>query len=143
MRRFPRRRVLVPQLVAMLFLASGAAMLPAATPSDGFRSDPDRLVIVTVHWRDPAQLQRIASRFQHLIIDRKTRTARFEASAGDLEMLRRMGVHAEIDDAATARMRNAEAAMAKRADFVSKHLTRDGKLIILMVEGAGIIPTGD
>jgi carboxypeptidase T len=127
-RRSPRRCVLASQLLAMLFLASGTALLPAATPGDGFRTDPDRLVIATAHWRDREQLQRIASRFQHVVINEKARTARIEASAGDLETLRRMGVRVEIDDAATARMRHAEAAMARRADVVRQHLTREGTL---------------
>ena len=129
MQRRPfRRRVLWSQLVAALCLASGAALLRAATPMDGFRNDPDRLVVVTAHWRDRVQLQQIAGRFQHLAIDEKTRTARMEASAGDLAMLRRMGVRVEIDDAATQRMRNAEAAMAQRATIARQHMRPDGTM---------------
>ena len=129
MQRLPfRRRALASQLVVALALASGAAWLWAATPTENFRSDPDRLVIVTVHWRDRAQLQEIAGHFQHLAIDAKTHTARTEASASDLAMLRHMGVRAEIDDADTTRMRNAEAAMAQRATIARKHLTRDGTM---------------
>ena len=129
MQRLPfRRRALASQLVVALALASGAAWLWAATPTEGFRSDPDRLVIVTVHWRDRAQLQQIAGRFQHLAIDGRTHTARTEASAGDLAMLRHMGVRVEIDDADTARMRNAEAAMAQRATIARRHLTPAGTM---------------
>jgi hypothetical protein len=138
-RRFPRRRVLASQLLAMVFLASGTALLPAATPSDGFRNDPDRLVIATAHWRDRAQLQRIASRFQHMVIDEQARTARVEASAGDLETLRRMGVRVEIDDAATARMRKAEAAMARRSDVARQHLTREGTLTAEGLEATQVV----
>jgi murein tripeptide amidase MpaA len=129
MQRLPfRRPALASQLVVALVLASGAAWLQAATPTENFRSDPDRLVVVTVHWRDRAQLQQIAGHFQHLAIDAKTHTARTEASAGDLAMLRRMGVRTEIDDADTARMRNAEAAMAQRATIARRHLTRSGTM---------------
>ena len=85
-----------------------------ATPAKVFAQDPDRLVFVTVHWRNRAQLQRIASKFQHLIVDEKARTARTEANATELGMLRRMGVRVEIDDAATERMRAAEAGLARR-----------------------------
>jgi carboxypeptidase T len=140
-RRLPRRRVLVPQLLAMVFLASGTALLPAATPSDGFHADPDRLVIATAHWRDRADLQRIASRFQHLVVDAKARTARVEASAGDLEAMRRLGIRMEIDGEATERMRNAEGAMARRADFVRQHLTRDGKLTAEGLEATQTAPS--
>jgi carboxypeptidase T len=129
MQRIPfRRRALASQLVLALGLASGAAWLWAATPAEGFRSDPDRLVIVTVHWRDRAQLQQIAGHFQHLLIDGKAHTARMEASASDLALLRHMGVRVEIDDADTARMRNAEAAMAQRATIARRHLTPAGTM---------------
>ena len=123
-----RRRVLASQLLVALGLASGAAWLWAATPTEGFRGDPDRLVIVTMHWRDRAQLQQIAGHFQHLLIDAKAHTARTEASAGDLALLRRMGVRVEIDDADTTRLRNAEAAMAQRATIASRHLTPAGTM---------------
>src|SRR6476646_9929556 len=129
MQRLPfRRRALASQLVVALGLASGAAWLWAATPTENFRSDPDRLVIVTMHWRDRVQLQQIAGHFQHLAIDAKTHTARAEASADDLAMLRRMGVQVAIDDADTTRMRNAESAMAQRATIARQHLTRDGTM---------------
>jgi carboxypeptidase T len=129
MQRIPfRRRALASQLVLALGLASGAAWLWAATPTEGFRSDPDRLVIVTVHWRDRVQLQQIAGHFQHLLIDGKAHTARMEASASDLALLRHMGVRVEIDDADTSRMRNAEAAMAQRATIARQHLTRAGTM---------------
>ncbi len=127
-RRLLRRRAIASALIATLCLASSAALSWAATPEDGFRNDPDRLVIVTAHWRDRAQLQQIAGRFQHLVIDFKTRTARTEASAEDLATLRRMGVRVEIDDNATVRLRNAEAAMAKRASIAHQHLSRNGTM---------------
>jgi zinc carboxypeptidase/VCBS repeat protein/FG-GAP repeat protein len=127
-RRPIRRRVLAASLLTAFGLASSAASLSAATPEDGFRTDPDRVVIVTAHWRDRAQLQQIASRFQHLVIDFKSRTARTEASAGDLAMLRAMGVRVEIDDEATGRLRTAEAAMARRAAIARQHLSRDGTM---------------
>jgi murein tripeptide amidase MpaA len=123
-----RRRALAFQLVAALGLATGAAWLWAATPTEGFRSDPDRLVIVTLHWRDRAQLQQVAGHFQHLVVDGRTHTARTEASADDLSQLRRMGVRFEIDDGDTARMRDAEAAMAQRATIARQHLTRAGTM---------------
>src|SRR6478672_5217305 len=127
-RRLLRRRAIASALLATLCLASSAALLWAATPEDGFRNDPDRLVIITAHWRDRTQLQQIAGRFQHLVIDFKMRTARTEASAEDLATLRRMRVRVEIDNNATGRLRNAEAAMAKRAAIAHQHLSREGSM---------------
>ena len=83
-------------------------------PTANFQNDPDRLVFITAHWRSKAELRAIASKFQHVMIDEKARTARTEASAADLRTLRRMGVRFEIDEAATAQKRTAEAALAQR-----------------------------
>jgi hypothetical protein len=90
----PRRVLLVRALAAGL-LALPALLLMGARPPEAFRNatfetDPDRLVFVTAHWRDRAQLQRIASKFQHLMIDEKAHTARMEASSDDLLALRRL-----------------------------------------------------
>lgn len=123
-RRTPRRFLASP-LAAALFVA-GTTPLPAATPVDRFRDDPDRMVMVTAHWQTHAQLQKIAARFQHLVVDEKARTARMEASAADLVTLRRMGVQVEIDGDATDRMRKAEAAMALRATLAQQQLTPQG-----------------
>ena len=127
-RRPVRRRALAYSLFAALCVASSAALLSAATPEAGFRNDPDRLVVITAHWRDRAQLQQIAGHFQHLAVDFKAHTARTEASAGDLATLRRMGVRVEIDDIATGRLRTAEAGMARRAAIARQHLSRDGTM---------------
>ena len=79
----------------------------AAAPVD----DGDALVVVTAHWRDRAELQRIAAHFQHLIVDEKAHTARAEAGREDYLALRRAGIRVEIDDTATLRLRRAEAAL--------------------------------
>lgn len=109
-----------------VLLLPAAGLLAGATPVDTFRDDPDRLAIVTAHWKDRAELQKIAGRFQHLVIDEAAHTARFEASHDDLDALRRMGVRAEIDIAATDRLRRGEAAMAQRATLARPRLAQDG-----------------
>ncbi|KGQ19783.1 Peptidase M14, carboxypeptidase A [Lysobacter dokdonensis DS-58] len=111
--RFPRRHLLAARLAAALALLPAVGLLTAATPVDRFAGDPDRVVLVTVHWANRAQLQQIAGRFEHLRIDEKQRTAVVEANAADLAMLRRMGLRAEIDDAATQKLRKGESQMAK------------------------------
>lgn len=113
MERCPFRRH--APLVALAALAAASTLLLAATPVERFRDDPDRLVVVTAHWEGRAQLQRIAGHFQHVAVDHAAHTARMEASAADLALLRRLGVRVTIDIAATDRMRKAEAAMARHA----------------------------
>jgi carboxypeptidase T len=85
-------------------------------------ADADSLVIVTVHWRNRAQLRRIASKFQHVAVDEAQRTARVEASAEDLLFLRRLGVRVDVDQASTLRMQRADAAMSR-----SPVIMKDGR----------------
>jgi hypothetical protein len=118
----------IARAVAAALLALPAFMLMGATPTTTFQTDPDRLVFVTAHWRDRAQLQQIAGHFQHLIVDEQAHTARTEASYDDLQTLRRLGVRVEIDEASTDRMRRGEAAMAQRESLVQQQLSPQGKL---------------
>src|SRR4051812_39828111 len=110
--RQPRPRFLAARLAAALALVPAAALVSAATPADRFDGDPDRLVLVTVHWTTRAQLQRVAGRFSHVRVDAKRHTAQVEANAADLALLKRMGLRVEIDDAATQKMRAGESKMA-------------------------------
>jgi hypothetical protein len=121
-------------------LLPAAGLLAGATPVDNFHDDPDRLAVVTAHWRDRAQLQQIAGRFQHLIIDELAHTARFEASRDDLDALRRIGVRAEIDVAATDRLRAREAAMAHRTASVRPQSTGDDAASTSLFATEGSIP---
>ena len=75
--------------------------------------DDDEVVFATATWRTPAQLQLIASRVQHTIIDRRAHTAKFEASRADLAALQRMGIAVQVDDIATRRMVAADQAVAQ------------------------------
>jgi murein tripeptide amidase MpaA len=76
----------------------------AAFPGD------DEVVFATAQWHTPAQLQLIASRVQHAIVDRR-HTARFEASRADLAALQRAGIQVMVDDGATKRMVASDQAM--------------------------------
>lgn len=87
-----------------LALASAVGAAPAA-------GDDEELVFITATWRDRAQLQTIASRFQHLIVDEGAKTAQVEASREDIDALRRAGIRVEIDEAGTRRLRETEAAL--------------------------------
>jgi hypothetical protein len=77
----------------------------AAFPGD------DEVVFATAQWHTPAQLQMIASRVQHAIVDRRRHTARFEASRADLAALQRAGIQVMVDDGATKRMVASDQAM--------------------------------
>lgn len=92
-------------LHAMLALSCAAAIGGADAAGD------DPLVFVTVSYDDRAGLQAIASRFQHVIVDARARTVRVEATSGELAALRRDGIDAAVDQAATARMRRTEHAL--------------------------------
>ncbi len=87
------------------------AILLAVGGSAQAARDGDVLVYVTISYRDLAQLQSIASRFQHLIVDERAKTAQTEASREDIDALRRAGIRVEIDEAKTSRMRETELAM--------------------------------
>ena len=95
-----QRRVAALALLSSLTLAASAATV---TPTD------DPLVFVAVKYANRAQLQILGSRFQHVLIDERAKTARVEATHDELIALRRAGFDAVIDDAATQRMRSSEA----------------------------------
>ncbi|MBL8297263.1 MAG: hypothetical protein JNN30_02840, partial [Rhodanobacteraceae bacterium] len=61
---------------------------------------------VTATYEKPAQLQAIASQFQHLIVDDKNRTVRVEVDAEALGALRAAGFTVHIDEAATEKLRS-------------------------------------
>ncbi|MDB6163017.1 MAG: lieA [Xanthomonadaceae bacterium] len=96
-----------PIALALLSATVMSAGLSAAT---GPQPD-DPLVVITAHYGSRVQLQRIASHFQHLMIDDKTRTIRVEATHDEMVALRRQGIDARIDDDATRRLRASEAQM--------------------------------
>src|SRR5436190_20613137 len=101
---------------------SDPRLRPAIPGTTTASADADSLVIVTVHWRNRAQLRRIASKFQHVAVDDAQHTARVEASAEDLLFLRRLDVRIEVDQTSTLRMQRADAAMSR-----SPVLMKDGR----------------
>lgn len=105
--------------VAML---SGAMAAPANPPVAASSAvDDDTLVFITARYANRAQLQRIASHFQHLSIDDRAKTARVEATRDDIIALRRAGIDVQIDDAATLQLRQSETALhgAAQADAIT------------------------
>jgi hypothetical protein len=103
----------VPLHAAVLLRADdpGVARRTGVTYAPAVPGD-DEVVFATAQWRTPAQLQLIASRVQHAIVDRRLRTASFEASRADLAALRRAGIVVEVDAQATSRMLASDKAMA-------------------------------
>lgn len=84
---------------------------------------PPESFFVTAHYRDRAELQALASQFQHLIVDRRTRTVRLEADARDIDALRAAGIEVEIDAAATLQMRDATSAVFGRPGGRAKSIS--------------------
>lgn len=89
-------------LAVLSLLSLGASAQP---PVD------DPLVVISAHYDSRAQLQTIAAHFQHLLIDKKRHTIRAEATHDDMMALRRQGIDAQIDDAATQQLRRSELQM--------------------------------
>lgn len=77
------------------------------------------MVFVEAPYADRAQLQRIAARFQHVIVDEDSRVARFEATGEEYLSLRLEGIAARIDEAATAQLRRADEALSIGDDAIS------------------------
>ena len=76
------------------------------------------LLFVTLHYASRAQLQEVASRFQHVAVDEKTHTIGLEATREELDELRLDGFDATIDPSAILRMRQAETYWSARSTGV-------------------------
>ncbi len=107
-------RSMFPFACALVFAASTfvSATIAAPPATRAVETPEDTLSFVTIAYRDRAQLQQIAARFQHLIVDRTRKTARTEATAREIADLQRLGLRVEIDRAATDHIRKAETAIA-------------------------------
>ena len=83
--------------------------------SAGAQAADDLPVFVTAKYTNSAQLQRIASRFQHLIVDREAKTVRVEAMPEDLAALSRAGFKYEVDRDATEKLQRLQTALQSSA----------------------------
>ena len=106
-------RLLLPAAL-LLCLASASIAAPPGTTATASTTEDDRLSFVIVRYRERAQLQKLGALFQHMIVDDKTKTARLEATAADIDGIRRMGMKVTIDQVSTKRIRSVETAMANR-----------------------------
>jgi PKD repeat protein/murein tripeptide amidase MpaA len=105
-------RLLLPAALLLCLAAPLSDTALAATADAGAPSIEDnRPQFVTIHYRDRAQLQSLAARFQHMIVDRAQRTVRTEATFADIDAIRRTGLRVEIDQASTERIRSVENAI--------------------------------
>jgi carboxypeptidase T len=85
----------------------------SAAPVDDVSVDTriDRVSMIRAYYRSPAELQAIASQFQHIIVDQKTASVLTEAYALDIKALEAAGIRVELEQAQTAQIRAAEEAM--------------------------------
>jgi carboxypeptidase T len=111
----PFRRCTPVQVAAMRWQVALAGL--AMATGAAYAADDDALVFITAKYRDRAELQAIASRFQHVIVDEKRRTIQTEASQDDILALQRAGIRVDVDDGATRRMREAEASLSGKGDI--------------------------
>lgn len=79
---------------------------PALSPPDA-----DRVSIIRAHYQSQAELQAIASQFQHIIVNPKVSSVQTEAYSADIAALEAAGIKVEIDVNLTAKIRAAEEAM--------------------------------
>jgi carboxypeptidase T len=82
--------------------ASCVALLWCAISMPALAGDTS---FVVAKYRDRAELQAIASQFQHLIVDEARGEARVEASREEVDALRVVGIDVRIDKAMTAKLR--------------------------------------
>ena len=71
-----------PHHVALTLLSLATMGASAAPPAD------DPLVVISAHYANRAELQKIAAHFQHLLINEKTHTVRVEATHDEMMALR-------------------------------------------------------
>jgi carboxypeptidase T len=104
----------ITRFIMLLFCMLALAIPATAAPpiSRVVESPEDKLSFVTIAYRDRAQLQQLAARFQHMIVDRASKTVRTEASGREIAQLQQSGWRVEIDRTATDRMRKVETALA-------------------------------
>lgn len=95
---------------------AGLATAMAMTAGSAYGAD-DSLVFITAKYRNHAELQTIASHFQHVIVDEKRNTVQVEASQDDILALQRAGIRVDVDDDATRRMHEADTALAGKGDI--------------------------
>ncbi|TXH77260.1 MAG: PKD domain-containing protein [Lysobacteraceae bacterium] len=110
-RHHAHRRFAIPlaALAAMLLLfANPGWSAPPTAPTN----DQDATSFVTIRYRDRAQLQSLASQFQHLIVDRTARTVRTEATNAQIAEFRRQGMAVTIDQTASDHIRKVQAALS-------------------------------
>ncbi|ALN87256.1 protease 1 [Lysobacter capsici] len=93
----------------MRFQSAALPLLLALSASAAAADDLP--VFVTAQYDNPAQLQRIASRFQHLNVDRNARTVKVEAMPEDLTALTKAGFKYQVDQEATARLQRLQTAL--------------------------------
>ena len=108
-------------LRALLVLSLCAAAVSASAQSPPSARD-DGLVLIEVGYRNQAERREIAGRFQHVMLDEARRTVRAEATREDIAALRRAGLDVRIDEVATRRMQEGEAAL--QSDFGVESIPR-------------------
>ncbi len=108
---------LVLRVCACVFAVASVPHFVAAAERDG--TNPDRSTFVTITYSDPAQLQALASQFQHLIVDRKLQQVRVDAGSEEIAALRAAGFEVNHDRALTHQLRAFEDALSSTGSMKS------------------------
>ncbi len=95
-------------LISVLPSAQAQAREPG---SDAQAAKPEPVSMIRAYYHSPAELQAIASQFQHIIVNQKGGFVQTEAYAADIAALQAAGIKVVIDQAKTDELRAAETAM--------------------------------
>jgi carboxypeptidase T len=92
-----------------------SSLLLLMTASAAIAAEHDLAVVVNVEYQNRAQLQSIAARFEHPLVDRAARWVRLETTVEDAARLRRDGFAVTVDEAATAELRSIQSKLLTAA----------------------------
>ena len=103
------------RLICSNFLASTILISTLFSPVNHAQTRgpqvPERVSMIRAYYQSPAELQAIASQFQHIIVDQKSSSVQTEAYAADIAALGAAGIKVTIELAATDALRAGEDAM--------------------------------
>ena len=81
-------------LASMLLLGSLFTTLSSAQEVARAEPPADRVSMIRAYYHSPAELQAIASQFQHIIVDQKSASVKTEAYVADIKALQAAGIAA-------------------------------------------------
>jgi hypothetical protein len=107
-------RLCVRVLASMMLLGSLFSTVTFAQQRPTVETKDERVFMIRAYYQSDAQLQAIASQFQHVIMDQKTASVKTEAYAADISALTAAGINVVVDQTETTALRAGEDAAQYR-----------------------------